>query len=81
MCDRKDIVLTGHGRIKIVHVLLLESVEHYRKENKREVNELANDCRKNYAAGEIKVYTINDQLESHCLTYTTKSHLLKEFSL
>ena len=59
-CDRKDIVMTGHGRIKMVHLLLLESVETYRKEYEREMHELVHDCKKNYAAGEIKAYMVSD---------------------
>ena len=59
-CDRKDIVLTAHGRIKMVHLLLLDRVEDYTKEYDREVKELMADCRKNYAAGEIVAYQIED---------------------
>ena len=78
-CDRKDIVMTGHGRIKMIHLLLLDTVENYTRQYEREVHELIIDCRKNYSSGVIKAYTISDQLAAHRLIYITKSHQVKAF--
>lgn len=38
--DRKDILLTGSGKIMMIHFLLLEKIESYKKEEEGEVDEV-----------------------------------------
>lgn len=59
--DRKDIVMTGSGRIKIIDIVFLCSLNKYINENyQKEVELILSEYQSSYVNGKVKVMRIEN---------------------
>ena len=72
--DRKDIVLSGNGRILFLDVTFVYNVGNYIDgEYKEEVQELLKECSNAYVEGKVKVVKIqNSVTPRHSYSYYCK---------
>lgn len=78
--DRKEIVLTGSGRILFIPLLFIcEKLENYKRECERELRDVLEESRKHYSCGEVRAYLITNQVDNYNLLYCTQSASLLRF--
>ena len=79
--DRKEIVLTGSGRILYIPLLFIcEKMDLYKKQCERELTEIIQESKNYYLQAEIKAYLITDQAHHQGLIYKTESDSLRKFT-